>query len=53
MPKVRDHSGNGICFNSLLPPYLKRAKTVEEVLLPWLVSVRYLHLPTVIFMDLC
>ncbi|EPY6113007.1 IS256 family transposase [Salmonella enterica subsp. enterica serovar Bareilly] len=36
VPKVRDRSGNGIRFNStLLPPYLKRAKSVEE-LLPWL-----------------
>lgn len=36
VPKVRDRSGSGICFNStLLPPYLKRAKNVEE-LLPWL-----------------
>ncbi|MGG2141831.1 IS256 family transposase [Symbiopectobacterium sp. RP] len=36
VPKVRERSGNGICFNSaLLPPYLKRAKSVEE-LLPWL-----------------
>ncbi len=34
VPKVRDRSG--IRFNSpLLPPYLKRAKSVEE-LLPWL-----------------
>ena len=36
MPKVRDRSGGGIVFNSaLLPPYLKRAKNVEEFL-PWL-----------------
>ncbi|MBD1573895.1 IS256 family transposase [Vibrio sp. S17_S38] len=36
VPKVRDRSGSGIRFNStLLPPYLKRAKSVEE-LLPWL-----------------
>lgn len=36
VPKVRDRSGNGIKFNStLLPPYLKRARSVEEVL-PWL-----------------
>ncbi|MGG2143910.1 IS256 family transposase [Symbiopectobacterium sp. RP] len=36
VPKVRERSGNGICFNSaLLPPYLKRAKSVEE-LLAWL-----------------
>ena len=36
VPKVRDRSGSGIKFNStLLPPYLKRARSVEEVL-PWL-----------------
>ena len=36
VPKVRDRSGTGIKFNSaLLPPYLKRAKSVDE-LLPWL-----------------
>jgi putative transposase len=36
VPKVRDRSGSGIKFNSrLLPPYLKRASSVEEVL-PWL-----------------
>ena len=36
VPKVRDRTGSGIKFNSLLlPPYLKRAKSVEEVL-PWL-----------------
>jgi putative transposase len=36
VPKVRDRSGSGIKFNSrLLPPYLKRAASVEEVL-PWL-----------------
>ncbi|GAB1399149.1 hypothetical protein MASR1M66_06010 [Aminivibrio sp.] len=36
VPKVRDRSGGGVKFNSsLLPPYLKRAKNVEE-LLPWL-----------------
>ena len=36
IPKVRDRSGSGIKFNSeLLPPYLKRAKSVEA-LLPWL-----------------
>lgn len=36
VPKVRDRSGSGIRFNSnLLPPYLKRARSVEE-LLPWL-----------------
>lgn len=36
VPKVRDRSGSGIKFNSrLLPPYLKRASSVAEVL-PWL-----------------
>ncbi len=36
VPKVRDRRGNGIKFtSSLLPPYLKRTKSVEE-LLPWL-----------------
>ncbi len=36
VPKVRDRSGSGIKFNSLLlPPYLKRTRSVEEVL-PWL-----------------
>lgn len=36
VPKVRDRSGQGIKFNSLLlPPYLKRASSVEDVL-PWL-----------------
>ncbi|HEM6733728.1 TPA: IS256 family transposase [Legionella pneumophila] len=36
VPKVRDRSGSGIHFTSqLLPPYLKRTKTIEE-LLPWL-----------------
>jgi transposase-like protein len=36
VPKVRDRSGSGLKFNSrLLPPYLKRASSVEE-LLPWL-----------------
>jgi transposase-like protein len=36
VPKVRDRSGRGVKFNSaLLPPYLKRTKSVEE-LLPWL-----------------
>ena len=33
IPKVRDRSGQGIKFNSkLIPPYLKRAKSVEEFL---------------------
>lgn len=36
VPKVRDRSGSGIRFNSqLLPPYLKRAQSMEE-LIPWL-----------------
>lgn len=36
VPKVRDRSQNGIKFNSsLLPPYLKRSKSMEE-LIPWL-----------------
>jgi putative transposase len=36
VPKVRDKSSQGNKFNSaLLPPYLRKAKSVEE-LLPWL-----------------
>jgi putative transposase len=36
VPKVRDRSGSGIKFNSgMVPPYLKRAQTIEEFL-PWL-----------------
>lgn len=36
VPKIRDRSGSGIKFNSMLiPPYLRRAKNIEE-LLPWL-----------------
>ena len=36
VPKVRDKSGQGIKFNSaLLPPYLRKTKSVED-LLPWL-----------------
>ena len=36
VPKVRDRSGCGISFtSSLLPPYLKRTRSIEE-LLPWL-----------------
>jgi putative transposase len=36
VPKVRDRGRSGIKFNSsLLPPYLKRSRSVEEVL-PWL-----------------
>ncbi len=36
VPRTRDRSGQGIKFtSSLLPPYLKRTKSMEE-LLPWL-----------------
>lgn len=36
VPKVRDRSGSGIHFSSqLLPPYLRRTKSLEE-LIPWL-----------------
>jgi putative transposase len=36
VPKIRDRSGSGIKFNSsLIPPYLKRTKSIEEIL-PWL-----------------
>ena len=36
VPKVRDRRGKGACFNSsLLPPYLKRARNMDE-LIPWL-----------------
>ncbi|WP_176212877.1 transposase, partial [Halomonas sp. BC1] len=36
VPRVRDRSGDGITFSSaLLPPYLKRARSIEE-LIPWL-----------------
>ena len=36
VPKVRDRTDSGIKFNSLLlPPYLKRSQSIEEVL-PWL-----------------
>lgn len=36
VPKVRDRSGSGINFTShLLPPYLRRTKSIEE-LIPWL-----------------
>ncbi len=36
VPKVRDKSDSGLCFNSsLLPPYLKCSSSIEE-LLPWL-----------------
>lgn len=43
VPKVRDRKGTGVRFNStLLPPYLKRAKSLEE-LIPWLIPARDLH----------
>lgn len=36
VPKVRDRSGSGIRFTStLLPPYLRRTKSMEETI-PWL-----------------
>ena len=36
VPKVRDRSGSGNKFNSMLiPPYLKRTRNLDE-LLPWL-----------------
>jgi transposase-like protein len=36
VPKIRDKSGQGVKFNStLLPPYLRKTRAVEEVL-PWL-----------------
>lgn len=36
VPKVRDRTGQGVKFNSsLLPPYLRRTKNIEE-LIPWL-----------------
>ncbi|KAF0281977.1 TetR family transcriptional regulator [Spiribacter roseus] len=36
VPKTRDRSGSGVHFNSaLLPPYLRRTRSIEE-LLPWL-----------------
>jgi len=36
IPKVRDRAKEGVKFNSsLVPPYLKKAKSVEE-LIPWL-----------------
>lgn len=36
VPKVRDRIGSGIHFQShLLPPYLRRTKSIEE-LIPWL-----------------
>jgi len=40
VPKIRDQSGQEIKFNSaLLPPYLRKTKSVEEVL-PWLLPER-------------
>jgi len=36
VPKVRDRAKGGVKFNSnLVPPYLKKAKSIEE-LIPWL-----------------
>lgn len=36
VPKTRDRTGSGICFrSSLLPPYIKKTTSVENVL-PWL-----------------
>ena len=36
VPRVRDRSGTGIRFaSSILPPYLRRARSLEE-LIPWL-----------------
>lgn len=36
VPRVRDRSGSGVRFHSnLLPPYLRRSKSIEE-LIPWL-----------------
>lgn len=36
IPKTRDRTGSGLHFNSsLVPPYLRRSKSVEE-LLPWM-----------------
>lgn len=33
VPKIRDKSGQGIKFNSmLLPPYLRKTKAIEEVM---------------------
>jgi len=35
-PRIRDKSGSGIRFtSSILPPYLRRTKSLEE-LIPWL-----------------
>lgn len=36
IPKVRDRGSKGVTFNStLIPPYLRRSKSIEE-LIPWL-----------------
>ena len=36
VPRIRDRSGDGVTFSSaLLPPYLKRTRSIEE-LIPWL-----------------
>lgn len=36
VPRIRDRSGQGIRFHSsILPPYMRRSRSVEE-LLPWL-----------------
>ncbi len=36
VPKVRDRAGQGVkCNSALVPPYLKKTKSVEEFL-PWL-----------------
>jgi transposase-like protein len=36
VPKVRDHSGTGVKFNSaLVPPYVRRSKAISAAL-PWL-----------------
>lgn len=36
VPKTRDRAGTGACFrSSLLPPYIKRSQSVDNVL-PWL-----------------
>ena len=42
VPKVRDRGSKGITFNStLIPPYLRRSKSIEE-LIPWLYLPRKL-----------
>ena len=36
VPKVRDRTSSGIKFTSqLLPPYLKRSRSVEGMVQPW------------------